>query len=140
MVGLCSPAGPAGPSRIPVGFAGVDTPPLDELTAQEEISQRSRHYPSQSAKTPFKGCFELNPTTVLGPGHTATSLGANNLIQFERAVGLEVSLAWYRLLEDPLLPARGTGNLVVRETAGRLAINSVVGSFLGDSVASQWRF
>ena len=74
MVGQCSPPVQAGPSRVLAGFGGVDMPSLQELTAQENIPQRSRYYPSQAAKNLLKYFFELKPPTVLDPGHTATSL------------------------------------------------------------------
>ena len=61
MVGQCSSFRQAGLSKNPVGVAGNDMPPLEELTAAEKFSERSRYYPSQSANTLLKEFFELNP-------------------------------------------------------------------------------
>ena len=77
---------------------------------------------------------------MLYPVHTTTSLSANQLFHFARAVGLEVSLASYGLLEDLFLNARGTGNLSVWGHPARSAVSSAVRSVLGDSVASQSRY
>ena len=62
------------------------------------------------------------------------------MIQFARAVGLEVSLAWYGMLEDLLMKARvGGGNHIVgsRHYIGKSPFLSVAGSSWGDSVASR---
>ena len=62
------------------------------------------------------------------------------MIQFARAVGLEVSLASYSMLEDLLLKARrGSGDLfgTARYPAGRSPFPNVAGSTMGDSVASR---
>ena len=60
------------------------------------------------------------------------------MIQFARAVGLEVSLASYGMLEDLLLKTRvGGGNELVglRYSTGRSPFPSVAGSSWGYSVA-----
>ena len=44
----------------------------------------------------------MNPPTHLDPSHPTTSFSPDQLIQFARAVGLEVSLASYSMLEDLL--------------------------------------
>ena len=49
--------------------------------------------------------FERNPLTLLRPGHTTTSLSADQIIRFSQAVGLEVALASYGMMEDVLLNA-----------------------------------
>ena len=62
------------------------------------------------------------------------------MIQFARALGLEVSLASYSTLEDLLLKARGgSGGYLVasRYPAGGSPFPSVAGSSMGDSVASR---
>ena len=62
------------------------------------------------------------------------------MIQFARAVLLDVSLASYSMLEDLLLKARG-GNgaypVTSRYSAGRSSFRSVAGSSMGNSVASR---
>ena len=45
--------------------------------------------------------------------HATTCLRAQQKIQFARAVGLEVSLALYGILEDLFWRARGAGKLDV---------------------------
>ena len=49
--------------------------------------------------------FKSNPLTQLEPNHPTTSFSANQLIQFARAIGLEVSLAPYSMLEKLLVKA-----------------------------------
>ena len=89
--------------------------PLEELIALERFSQSSIYYPRQSAKILLKDTFELNPPTVLDPGHTTTSLSADQMIQFARAVDLKTTLASHGLLEELLLRARSVRSLAVRE-------------------------
>ena len=65
------------------------------------------------------------------------------MIQFARAVGLEVSLASYGMLEDSLPKARvgGRDQLVgSRHSIGRSPFPSVAGSSWGDSVASRTNY
>ena len=114
--------------------------PLEELPAQEKFPQLSRFYPSQSARTLLKHFSELNPPTVLVPGHTTTSLSTDQMIQFARAVSLEVSLASYGLLEHLLSRARSTSNLGVRGLPDCWASPGEVSCVLGYSVASQPRY
>ena len=102
LVDQCSQSGQAGPSRIPVVFADVDLAPLEELNTQEKFLQQSKNYPSQAAKTLLKELFELNPPTVLDPGHSTNSLSADEKKQFVSAVVLKVSLASHVLLEELL--------------------------------------
>ena len=79
-------------------------PRVESIVEEERVgAEKSRYYPSQSAKSLLKEFFELNPPTHLGPSHPTTSFSADQMIQFARAVGLEVSLASYGLLEDLLL-------------------------------------
>ena len=90
------------------GEGMVRVPPMDEMLGQEAApKERTRYYPSESAKSLLKDCFEMNPPTHLDPSHPTTSFSADQMIQFARAVGLEVSLASYSMLEDLLLKARG---------------------------------
>ena len=79
----------------------------------------------------------MNRPTRLDPGHIATSLSADQMIQVARAVGLEVILASYRHLEDLFLRARGASGLGVREQRGRSPLTSFFGSAVADSVALQ---
>ena len=59
------------------------------------------------------------------------------MIQFAKAVGLEVSLTSYGLLQDLLLRARGVGNLAGRLQPGQFLFQIVVRSTVVESVASQ---
>ena len=115
--------------------------PGDEMFGQEAApKERTRYYPNQSAKSLLKDCFEMNPPTHLDPSHPTTSSSADQMIQFARAVGLEVSLESYSMLEDLLLKARGGSGahpMMSRYTAGRSPFPSVAGSSMGDSVDSR---
>ena len=65
------------------------------------------------------------------------------MIQFARAVGLEVSLASYGMLEDFLLKARGGGgfqSVGSRHSIGRSPFRSVAGYSWGDSIASRTNY
>ena len=65
------------------------------------------------------------------------------MIQFARAVGLEVSLASYGMLEDLLLKARvddGVQPSGSRHSLGRSSFPSVAGSSWGDSIASRTNY
>ena len=62
------------------------------------------------------------------------------MIQLARAVGLEVSLASYSMLEDLLLKSRrGSGDCLgtSRYPTGKSPFPSDAGSSMGDSVASR---
>ena len=82
--------------------------PLDVLFGHEAMpKQRTKFYLSLSAESLLKDCFEQNSPTHLDPSYPTTSFSANQMIQFARAVRLEVSLASFSLLEDLMLKARG---------------------------------
>ena len=119
----------------------VPVPPVDEMLRQEAVpKERTRYYPSQSAKRLLKDCFEMNPPTHLDPSHATTSFSADQMIQFARAVGLEVSLVSYSMLEDLLLKARGGSGVhpvTSRYPAGQSPFPNIAGSSMGDSVASR---
>ena len=83
------------------GGGMVRVPRVESIVEEERVgAEKSRYYPSQSAKSLLKDFFELNPPTHLDPSHPTTSYSAEQMIQFARAVGLEVSLASYGMLED----------------------------------------
>ena len=101
-------------------------------------AERSKYYPSQSAKSLLKDFFKLNPPTHLDATHQMTSFSADQMIQFARAVGFEVSLASFGMLEDLLLKA----NLIGRRGGGgksssKSTFSSCAGTSIGDSVASR---
>ena len=123
------------------GEGMVRFPRVNEMFWQEAaLKERTTYYPSQSAKSSLKDCLELNPPTHLDPSHPTTSFIADQMIQFARAVELEMSLASYSMLEDLLLKARGGSGahpVTSRYPAGRSLFPSIAGSSLGDSVASR---
>ena len=131
---LSARVGSEGEGMVPIPL--VEGMLLEEATTKE----RTKYYPSQSGRSLLKEYFGLNPPTHLDPSHATTNFSADQLIQFARAVGLEVSLASYSMLEDLLLKARGgSGGHPVpsRCPAGRSPFPSVAGFSMGDSVASR---
>ena len=123
------------------GEGMVHGPPVDEMLGQEAVpKEKTRYYPSQSAKSLLKDCSEMNPPTHLDPSHPTTSFSADQMVQFARVVGLEVSLASYSMLEDLLLNARGGSRahpVRSRYPAGQSPFPSTAGSSMGDSAASR---
>ena len=122
----------------------VRVPRVESIVEEERVGvEKSRYYPSQSAKSLLKDFFELNPPTHLDPSHPTTGFKADQMIQFARAVGLEVSLASYGMLEDLLLKAGGGGgfqSVGSRHSVGRSPFPSVAGSSWGDSIASRTKY
>ena len=99
---------------------------------------RTKYYPSQSAKSLLQDFFEQNPPTHLDATHQTTSFSADQMIQFARAVSLEVSIASFGMLEDMLLKAiligrRGGGG----KASSKSAFSSCAGTSVGNSVASR---
>ena len=104
-------------SSLPAVAGGID-------------AERSQHYASQSGKTLLKEYFEQNPNppTLLDLTHPTTSLSADQMIQFARAVGFEVALASYWTLEDVLLKANVGQSAVPRvRRGGQLPFSSRCG-------------
>ena len=107
-------------------------PSRAELVGNASVCQRSKYYLSQSANTLLKDFFDLTPPTVLDPSHTLTNFGAEQIVQFARAVGLEVTLASYGLPEDLLLRSSGGSGLAVRVPFGRSLFAGACDSTPGD--------
>ena len=63
----------------------------------------SKYFPTESARTLLKECFSDNPPVQLDPHQQLTGMSSDQMIQFARAIGLEVSLATFEMLEDVLL-------------------------------------
>ena len=126
------------------GGGMVCVPGVESIVEEERVgTEKSKYYPSQSAKSLLKDFFELNPPTHLDPSHPTTSFSADQMIQFARAVGLEVFLASYGMLEDLLLKARVGGGVQPvgsRHSIGRSPFPSVAGSSWGDSIASKTNY
>ena len=82
------------------GDVMVRVPPVESIVGQEGVSRgKDSYYPSESAKSLSKSSFEPNPPTHLDPSCPTTSFSADQMIQFALAVGLEVCLASYGMLE-----------------------------------------
>ena len=77
-------------------------------------TERSRYYPNQSAKTLLTGTVEHYPPTYLDPTHITASLCLDQMIQFARAVVLELALSPYGVLEDMLLKTNVGQSVVSR--------------------------
>ena len=64
---------------------------------------RSKHYPSDSARTLLKECFADNAPVQLDLYQQLTGMSSDQMIQFARAIGSEVSLATFGTLQDVML-------------------------------------
>ena len=99
---------------------------------------RSIFYPSDSERTLLKECFAENPPVQLDPHQQLTGMTSDQMIQFARAIGLEVSLATFGMLEDVLLKIGGkTGRNVGDKGSGQSPSFSTAASTVIDSVASR---
>ena len=88
--------GAGGLHKSLAGDGMVRVPPVDSIAEQEGVSRvKDRNYPSQSAKSLVKHIFQFNRPNYLDLSQPTTSFGADQMIQFARAVGLEGSLASY---------------------------------------------
>ena len=135
-------------ARRPVGslsggrvfeVAESDLPAVSGATVQPGLGAgRSKFYPSESARTLLKECFADNPPVQLDPHQQVTGMSSDQMIQFARAVGLEVSLATFGMLEDVLLKIGGkTGRNVGEKGSEQSAARSRSGSTVMESVASR---
>ena len=98
----------------------------------------SKYYHSESARTLLKECFADNPPVQLDPHQQVTAMSSDQMIQFARAIGLEVSLATFGMLEDVLLKIGGkSGRSVGEKGVGRSVSLSRSGSTVMESVASR---
>ena len=90
------------------------------ITVQHVLGAgRSNSYPRDSARTLLKECFADNPPIQLDTHHQLTEMSSDQMIQFARAVGLEVLLATFGLLEDVLFKVGGkTGRSVDDKGSG----------------------
>ena len=86
----------------------------------------------------MKECFADNPPVQLDLHQQVTGMSSDQMIQFARAVGLEVPLATFGMLEDVLLKIGGkTGRNVGEKGSGQSASLSRPGSTVMKSVASR---
>ena len=116
---------------------GLKLPPRKGLSARGNSPQRTKYYPSQSTITFLNSFFDLNLSTILEPGHTTTSLVADQMIQFAQAVGLEVTLASYGLPVDLLPRASGSFPVYLIGPFRKTHCSSVICTIIGDIVVSQ---
>ena len=119
--------------------AGLDLPGSSGAPVQLGLGAgRSKFYPSESARTLLKECFADNPPVQLDPHQQLTGMSSDQMIQFARAIGLEVFLATFRMLEDVLLKFGGkTGRNVGEKGSGKSVSLSRSGSTVMESVASR---
>ena len=119
--------------------AESDLPGFSGATVQPGLGAgRSKYYPSESARTLLKECFSDNPPVQLDPHQQLTGMSSDQMIQFARAIGLEVSLAIFGMLEDVLLKiGKKTGKNVGEKGSGRSVSLSRSGSTVMESVASR---
>ena len=119
--------------------AGLDLPGSSRTTEQHGLGTgRSKYYPTESARTLLKECFADNPPIQLDPHQQLTGMSSDQMRQFARAIGLEVSLATFGMLEDVLLKNGGkTGRNIGDKSSGRSGSFSGAGSTVVDSVASR---
>ena len=86
----------------------------------------------------MKECFADNPPVQLDPHQQLTGLSLDQMIQFARAIGLEVSSATFGMLEDVLLKiGKKTGMNVGEKGSGRSVSLSRSGSTVMENVASR---
>ena len=116
-----------------------DRPAVSGATVRPGLrAGRSKYYPSESARTLLKECFADNPPVQLDPHQQVTGMSSDQMIQFARAVGLEVSLATFGMLEDVLLKIGGkSGRNFGEKGSGQSASLSRSGSTVMESVASR---
>ena len=120
--------------------AESDVPAVSGDTVQPGLGAgRSKYCPSESARTLLKECSADNPPVQLDPHQQVTGMNSDQMIQFARAVGLEVSLATFGMLEDVLLKIGGkTGRNVGEKGSEQSASRSRSGSTVMESVASRF--
>ena len=119
--------------------AESDLPSFSGATVQPGLGAgRSKYYASESARTLLKGCVSGNPPVQLDPHQQLTGMSSDQMIQFARAIGLEVSVATFGMLEDVLLKiSKKTGRNVGEKRSGRSVSLSRSGSTVMESVASR---
>ena len=99
---------------------------------------RSKFYPSESARTLLKECFADNPPVQFGPHQQLTGMSWDQMIQYAKENGLEVSLATFGMLECVLLKIGGkAGRNVGDKSSGQSCSFSRAGSTVEESVASR---
>ena len=118
--------------------AGLDLPGSSRATVQHGLGAgRSNFYPSESARTLLKECFADNEVQ-LDPHQQLTGMSSDQMIQIARAIGLEISLATFGMLEDGLLKIGGkAGRNAGDKGKGQSPSFSRAGSTVVESVGSR---
>ena len=121
------------------GTAESDLPGFSGATVQPGLGAGCpKYYPSESARTLLKECFSDNPPVQLDPNQQLTGMSSDQMIQLARALGLEVSLATFGMLEDVLLKIGiKTGRNVGEKRSGKSVSLSRSGSTVMESVTSR---
>ena len=119
--------------------AESDLPGFSGGTVQPGLcAERSNYYPSESARTLLKECFADNPPAQLDRHQQLTGMSSDEMIQFARAIGLEVFFATFGMLEDVLLKiSRKTERNVGEKGSRKSVLLSRSGSTVMESVASR---
>ena len=109
---------------------GMGQPCSFESTVRHGLSiGRSKYYPSDSARALLKEYFADNPSIQLDPHQQLTEMSSDQMIQFARAIGFEVSLATFGILEVVLLKiGEKTGRNVGDKGSGQSPSFSRAGS------------
>ena len=120
-----------------IEVAEPDLPTASGATVRPDLGvRRSKYYPSDSARTLLKEFFADNPPVQLDPHQQLTGMSSDQMIQFAIAVGLEVSLATFGMLEVVLLKNGGkSGRSVGEKGSGQPASLGRSGSTIMESVA-----
>ena len=119
--------------------AGMGLPFSSGTTGQHGLDTGcSKYYPSDCAIIFLKECFADIPPSQLDPHQQLTGMRSDQMIQFARAIGLEVSLVTFGISEDVLLKIGGkNGRNVGDESSGQSLPFSGAGFTVMESVASR---
>ena len=117
----------------------MDLPSFSGTEAQQGVStERIKYYPRDSARTFLQDCFMENPPEGVDPLQQVTGMSVDQLIQFAKGAGLEVSLATFGMLEDVLLKIGGKGGRGGGDrSSGQLPLISRAGSTVVENIASR---
>ena len=119
--------------------AGIGLPCSSGKTVQHGLrTGRPKRNPREYARTLLKECFADNLPLQLDPHQQLTGMSSDQMIQFVRAIGLEVSLVAFGIMEDVLLKIGGkTGRNVGDKGSGQSPSVSSAGSTAIERVASR---
>ena len=119
---------------------------IDDLPVPRSEKQRgmgkgcTKYYPSDSTRKILKECFAENPATYIDPHQQNTGLNADQMIHFAGAVGLEVSLAAFAMLEDLLLKFNSKRRRSYGGSGGGIVQSPSLSRTVAESIASRLFF